>query len=55
MSDKFPQVNVRSGGLGLFGWLIILGIFGIGPCNSCMSGCGPQVDGKKIIEQLTQK
>jgi len=42
-------------GLGLFGWLIILGCFSIGPCTDCMSDCGPTVDGPKIIKQMVEK
>jgi len=40
-----------SKGLGIFGWLIVLGCFGIGPCNSCMKGCGPTIDLPKVVEQ----
>lgn len=30
-----------TGGIGLFGMLIILGLLGIGPCAKSCSGCGP--------------
>ena len=39
------------GGMGLFGWLLILGLLGIGPCTNCMSGCGPTIDVPKLVQQ----
>jgi len=37
MSEKRPSVNVRHG-IGWAGVLVLLGVFGIGPCNWCFSG-----------------
>ena len=48
MPDK--SVNVSVPGLGLFGWLIVLGILGLGPCTDCMKGCGPTISIPKLVQ-----
>jgi hypothetical protein len=50
MSETTQAVtSSANGGIGLVGMLLILGLFGIGPCTNCMKGCGPVVDVPAVV------
>jgi len=42
-----------SAGMGLIGWLIVLGCLGLGPCADDCSGCGPTI--QDVAKQIQQQ
>jgi hypothetical protein len=41
MSTNVDATASASAGVGYFGWLILFGVLGLGPCADDCQGCGP--------------
>lgn len=54
MANGVKEVSATaSSGIGFFGLLALLGVLGVGPCNSCWEK-KLQIDGVHVVKKITE-
>ena len=51
--DKANATATVRSGLGWFGWAMVFGMLGFGPCTDCFQGCGPRPI--ELYQQMQQE